>query len=526
MMQRGLMVALVVLLLVSGVPPVASAERIGTDDGAVVRVPAGQEIQCSDPVNAGRRPEFGATLAAEELNVGPASGRWGPPKMCLIHYPKEDVYNVVLTSIDSVDQYRQVKAEAINRLNARGIDMCRIHKWSWWGSQTQTGYTDDDYLALPVTCPPVVIAGDPDAEQHLPTASAIVGQAIDAISTDYGWRADQLITTIVVTNPDAAAELFTRYRPFGENPDTAARAGRAGISRLYTTLGSDVPYGNISIVNLVDPNQRTAANIGLEVHNAIGYFGILRIVGRDIYATTDSGNVPLWLRDGLVTRHHYRYALDGAGGGYLVEAAQAVRNGRAPRLADLEVAAGVNQAIQQFDWFTVTARRYGAVSYLYDTYGADAVRQYLESAHNRTMAESKASLAAMIGKDMDGLDAAVNEWLLQRPRILAANPEGRVKIEMLLFGDGQSGEALVEEAAAQCTFNVRTGAAEQGRPGIVGFSVKLAPDGSFTAVRPSTYVGNSVTLTGRLVNGQVSGTYRVVNEVTLCDGGAIPFGPA
>ena len=50
--------------------------------------------------------------------------------------------------------------------------------------------------------------------------------------------------------------------------------------------------------------------------------------------------------------------------------------------------------------------------------------------------------------------------------------------------------------------------------------------GTALVVVPSTYVGNSVTLAGRLVKGQLSGTYRVVNEVTGCDGGLIPFGPA
>src|SRR6185295_7630695 len=116
--------------------------------------------------------------------------------------------------------------------------------------------------------------------------------------------------------------------------------------------------------------------------------------------------------------------------------------------------------------------------------------------------------------------------LLNRPRVLAANPEGRMKVEMLLYENGQRGEALVDETSAACTFNVQTGAADPARPGIVGFSVVFGPDGSFTSVRPSTYVGNSVTLSGRLVNGQLTGTYQVVNEVTGCDGGVIPFGPA
>jgi hypothetical protein len=43
--------------------------------------------------------------------------------------------------------------------------------------------------------------------------------------------------------------------------------------------------------------------------------------------------------------------------------------------------------------------------------------------------------------------------------------------------------------------------------------------------RPSTRVGNAVTLTGRLDEaGKLSSTYRIVNEVTACDSGSIAFG--
>jgi hypothetical protein len=71
----------------------------------------------------------------------------------------------------------------------------------------------------------------------------------------------------------------------------------------------------------------------------------------------------------------------------------------------------------------------------------------------------------------------------------------------------------------------RTGVPETAGAGLVGFSTTLGPDGAFSSTRPSTRVGNAVTLTGRLDEaGKLSGTYRVVNEVTSCDSGPIAFG--
>ena len=70
------------------------------------------------------------------------------------------------------------------------------------------------------------------------------------------------------------------------------------------------------------------------------------------------------------------------------------------------------------------------------------------------------------------------------------------------------------------------GAQLTAQPGLVGFSVTLGPDRSFTSTRPSTRVGNSVTLAGRLDEaGKLSGTYRVQDEANRCDSGEIPFVP-
>ena len=526
-MRSALTVVLALLLVLGGSPPRASAEPVGGSDGATVRAQPAQLPTCTDLLGAGRWPEFGVTLAYEEGDVGP-DGTWGRPRLCLLHYPREDVYAAVINGIDSPEQFRAARPEAIARIRAHGTDLCSVTKYLPWGTPAQAGYTDEDLLSLPVTCPPRVVAGDADAGQFLPTAREEVARAVQAITSEYGWTPDQPITTIVVSNVDSAAEVYLRYRQVLDTPQAAEAEARAGVSRLYTTLGNEVPYGNISLVNLSDPNQRTAATIGLEIQNAFGYFGVLRTIGRDLTITTgDGSNMPLWIRDGLVTRHNYRYALNGASGGYLVEAARALQGGTYPHLTELFDVQNTNTAIQRTDWFTVLARKYTAVLYMYDRFGADRMKQLLQASHNKTREDVGALLTELTGtQSVEGFEDAFNAWLRDRPRILAANPEGRIKVELLLYADGQRGEALVDETSAACTFNVRTGAANPAQPGIVGFSVVFGPDGSFTSVRPSTYVGNSVTLSGRLVNGRLTGTYQVVNEVTGCDGGLIPFGPA
>src|SRR4051812_16480985 len=116
-MRPGPIFALVLTLLV-GVSPgtTADASTIGGLTGA--RGPAGQAQPCAAPLGAGRRPELGATLSYEEADVGPAA-RYGQPRVCLFSFPREEVFNVVLTGIDNVEQFRAAKTEAIGRLQAR-----------------------------------------------------------------------------------------------------------------------------------------------------------------------------------------------------------------------------------------------------------------------------------------------------------------------------------------------------------------------------------------------------------------------
>jgi hypothetical protein len=46
-------------------------------------------------------------------------------------------------------------------------------------------------------------------------------------------------------------------------------------------------------------------------------------------------------------------------------------------------------------------------------------------------------------------------------------------------------------------------------------------------VRPSARAGNAVSASGKIeAGGGISGSYRVTNEVTNCDSGAVTFSPS
>lgn len=526
-MRRGLTSVLVLLLLLSAWPPGASAELAGSQRGVVSRGPADEAQPCAEAIAEGRRQELGATLAYEESNVGPA-GPFGQPRLCLLSYPREKVYNVVLTGIDSVEQFRAAKTAAIGKLQARGIDLCTIVLWGALGTADQPSYANEDYTGLPLTCPPSIIAADEGANRDLPTVRSAVARALQTTGADFQWQPDQPMTILVYTNVDAAVEGFQRYRPVWYDEDAMAEWAKSGDYYQYRSDGPDYLYGSIVLLNLTDPNTRTVARIDRDIQQAMAFAALDRTVGRDPTVDSQSdadGNIPEWLTTGVLLRHGYRHAMNGASGGLLVEAARAARARNYPSLNLLRTGEGIDEAGEKYDWFVVMSRQYAAVAYLHDRYGDAAVLQLLKDSYNKTRAQTLALVQTLTGGDMSALDRSIDAWMLERPRALAANPQGTLKVELMLFADGQHGEALVEETAAACTFDARTGKSEATVPGQVGFSVVLGSDGSFTAVRPSTYVGNSVTLTGRLTNGQLSGTYRVVNEVTGCDGGAIPFGP-
>jgi len=106
--------------------------------------------------------------------------------------------------------------------------------------------------------------------------------------------------------------------------------------------------------------------------------------------------------------------------------------------------------------------------------------------------------------------------------------DGQFKVEALLFGDGRHGEALMDESAAACLFDVTDANVQvEGAPGLVSLSFSIGRDGSHAVSRPISRADNAVAFSGSLLGpGQLAGVYRGTNEVTGCDSGAIPLSSA
>jgi hypothetical protein len=483
---------------------------------------------CSQPAGNGRWAAAGPSSEFEEQDVGPA-GSWGRPRLCVVYFATEDVYNLMITGTDNVEQFRAAKAESVSRLQARGFDLCRASKWGSWGAQNQPGYTFDDYYSMTVPCGPQVRAGDPGAAAHLPTVQDALARAADAAAEDLGNRPEAPLSVLVYTDKAAAIDGFKRYRATFETDDRAEAAAVAGVSRSVQGQGTNYIYGTVIQVNLTDPNYVTTAKIDLDVMNRYSFFALNAAAGTDPNVNTGVNSVvPRWFGSGVLTRQAYRRAVGGTNGGYLVEAARAAREGTIPPLASLQTLDQERAASDGFGYYVVTARTYATVAYLYETYGATGVAGLLRENRNGSAARFNDLLGRLVGADAAGLDGAVTNWLLGLTAIRAASADGQFKVEALLYGDGRHGEALVDEAASACLFDVSDANVQvQNAPGIVGLSLAIGPDGSYLVSRPSTRAGNAVSLSGRIEGpGQLSASYQVTNEVTGCDSGAISLGPA
>ena len=127
---------------------------------------------CSQALGDRRWPELGPQLEIDEADVGPA-GTSGRPRLCVVYFPREDVCNIVLSGATAIDQSRAAKTEAL-------------------------------------------------------------GRAIATTAADFGWRPEPPLLILVLTNQDAAAEAYARYRPNFENQQEAEFVGRRDGPRAWS----------------------------------------------------------------------------------------------------------------------------------------------------------------------------------------------------------------------------------------------------------------------------------------------------
>ena len=523
-MNRALALALFLSLLLSG-PTWAAAGPLPPTHDAVRLGPGQQASECQRILTDRRWPEFGPVIEFEEPNVGPA-GAQGAPVLCLVKFPREDVYTPVIARVSNVQQFRAAKPQAIEILRARGVDPCKITKWLGLGAP-QTEYNLDDFYEVGQACEPSIVAGDPGAEAHLETARAALAHAVAVTATDFGWRPDPPVTIMLFTDRGAASEAYVRYRANFETPEFAAATAQRGTSRFVWGTGTNYLYGNLMQVNTSDANYLSRERIWVDVVGQYTRFAINQAVGKDPQLAQGIVRLlPAWFDDGLQVRQEFRHTANGASGGYLVEAARAARAGGSPKLVDLLQFDSMMAQRAQFGKYAVYAKGYATVAYLAEKHGEGALGQLLRESRLGSIEKFVEQVRALTGLTQDGLDAAVTGWLLERPSIQASNDTGSLRVELHLFEDGPRGEVVVDEAAAACLFDLAGTlmVPDEGQAGLVGFSVTLGADGSFVANRESTRIGNTVTLEGRLDEARkLSGTYRVTNVITGCDSGAMAF---
>jgi hypothetical protein len=516
-MRRALLLAFLLLPLLAG--PLVPRPTSG------LAAPLDQAQGCNAPLADRRWPEFGPVVEFQQPDVGPAGAR-GQALLCLVHFPREGVYTPVLVGVSNVQQFRTAKTEAIEILRARGTDMCRITKWLGWGAP-QADFNLDDFYEVGQACEPSVVAGDSGADAHLQTVRDALTHAIAVTAADFGWQPEPPVTALLFTDAAAAAEGFTRYRANFESPEEAAQRGRLGVSRFVWGTGTNYLYGNAMQLNTADANYRSAARIQTDVVGQYTRFAMNQAVGKDPQQAQGFVRLlPTWFDDGIQVRQEFRHTGNGSSGGYLVEAARAARAGATPRLANLQGFDSMMAQRAQFGKYAVYAKSYATVAYLTERHGEAAIGQLLRDSRLGSIERFAAQVQALTGLTTDELDAAVTGWLLERPSIQASNDSGSLRVELHLFGDGPRGEVVVDEANAACLFDLHGTVLvpDEGQTGLVGFTVTLGPDGSFSASRESTRIGNRVMLEGRLAEARtLSGSYRVVNEIVGCDSGPVAF---
>jgi hypothetical protein len=525
-----IVVRLVVILAIVPLGLLGSASRVVAGRWYSADVPVligpeaqGSSLSCAVPLRDGAWGQSEPQLEIEEADVGPP-GTWGKPRLCVLHFPREDVRDAALIGIDNVEQFRAAKTEAIARLRARGVDTCHIAKWAVWGAQNQGGYTQEDRFGASAECTPVVVAGDPGAAAHLATVRDAFARAEDVVGTELGWRPNQPLRVIVLTEEAATVATYRRYHNLFVTEDRAEENARAGAPQYSWVGGAQFVYGHLGLVNLMDPNYRSATRIGEQAIAVYGFFALEAIYGGNPMVLTGENRVlPIWIDRGLRRRLVYRYTANGTNGGYLVEATRAVRAGVVSALGRLTTSDSTLAADGEYGTYALNARAYAAVMLLAEKYSPDALSQLLRESRGTSIGHVQELIAQLTGVPFEGFDQVVNDWLLGLRHVNATSDDGRIRVELMLLPDGRRGEALVDEAAAACVFDVADRDTASS-PGLVGFSIALAADGSFRSARPSARIGNRVTLIGRLDDsGILTGTYQVQNEVTGCDSGPISF---
>jgi hypothetical protein len=361
-----------------------------------------QESEREEPARAPR-------LAREEPNLT-ADGSRGPARLCLVYYPALDLYRALIGPVDTLEQFHAAKVEALRRLEAGRVDLCRVSIWLDL-RQPPLGLGPDDGYGLPVTCAPSVVAGDPSAGVWLPEVREAAARVVDVVAREMEWRADRALTIVVYTEPERAATMARRSAPEGLGEDHARRA-RAGRSYLGQNQ-----YGNLLVLLLFgergfDPQGPTPwlrTALDRRLGHEYTHFAQLAI--------GDSRSMPWWLFEGQAI--HMEHQIVGASASVdLATALGVLREGRTARVADLT---------RQDQWFgheqrlgesAVYSRGYAAVAFLAERHGFPTTVELLRAGRSGGYDQVYERLAQLTALDLATLDGALDAWLTAPGRVL------------------------------------------------------------------------------------------------------------
>jgi len=321
-----------------------------------------------------------------------------------MYYPLEDSYLAVMVPVDSPEQFRAAKADALRRLTQDRYDLCRIGRWEGYGHPAPQ-LRLDDRTELPVTCQPRTVAADAGAEQWLDFTRAAVSRAVDLTSQQMGWRPNRSLIIFVVRSADAGTVICQRYaRPAGPCVERVL-VGRS-MAESLSLIG---PLLIISLVTQRDPERGISSSVLHEYTHA---------AQSGIGASTEF--FPQWFIEGQAV---YQEDRNGVRNNYLREfATRAQREGTALGLADIT---------QREEWLAherregvaaVYSRGFAAVAFLVERHGFDATVRLLRDNRNGSIDRFNELLATLTGMDINALDRALGEWLLSGAFLRGGSP--------------------------------------------------------------------------------------------------------
>jgi hypothetical protein len=335
-------------------------------------------------------------------------------RACLAYVSATNVYAVGLSGVYTLDEFRAAKAVAADRLRAKGTDPCSVVWWLTPVKGLPSGW--DDWMTNGGECAPTVVAGDDGAAEWLPFVRETVAQTVELTAEQMGWRPNRPLRFMVVTDAEMAVEAYTRnqwagpHAPLDEYTERNTRGGRSITFWL-------APSGSTILVNLAGEFSRQQPPGAVRA-------SIQKIVAHEYthaaqHALLGDGEIPRWFEEGQAMYQEYR-----AFGHPYVDlryAAQWQHDGKAFRLGDLTQWKDWDEREHTDGTRPIYNRSYAVVAFLVERYGFPATVQLLRDNHDHSIDQFDDALTTLTDLDRDGLDAAVDAWLLAPGRVLLAD---------------------------------------------------------------------------------------------------------